>query len=70
MWITVVFKFLKELNQNLTQDEFKQVLAVSAQDIMVNNIGLKKLTKEKEFIEICKKNLLLIKSDQILGKGM
>ncbi|HAK41686.1 MAG TPA: hypothetical protein DCM59_01805 [Clostridium sp.] len=66
----MVFKFLKELNQNLTQDEFKQVLAVSAQDIMVNNIGLKKLTKEKEFIEICKKNLLLIKSDQILGKGM
>ena len=64
----MIFKFLKELKQSLTQDEFKHVLAVVTQDIMVNNIGLKKLTKEKEFIEICKKNLTLMESNQIWGK--
>jgi len=66
----VISKFLKELKQSLTQDEFKEVLIIATQDILFNNVGFKKLTKEKEFIEICKKSLLLLKSRQACGEGV
>jgi hypothetical protein len=66
----MVFKFLKELKENLTQDEFKEVLIIATQDIMFNNVSFKKLTKEKELINICNKSLLLLKGGQVHGKGV
>ncbi len=66
----MVSKFLKELKESLPKDEFKEVLIIATQDIMFNNVGFKRLTKENEFIEICKKSLLLLKGRQACGKGV
>ncbi|MEG2412611.1 MAG: hypothetical protein RSA29_16955 [Clostridium sp.] len=57
----MVLKFLDELKQNVTKDEFKEVLAIATQAIIFNNIGFKKLTKEKEIIDVCNKSLLLLR---------
>lgn len=64
----MIFKFLKKLDQKLTQDEFKEVLMITTQDIMFNNVSFNRLTKEREVIEICKKSLLLVMGDSFEGR--
>lgn len=57
----MLFKFLKELKESLTKEEFIEVLQITEQDIKFNQLGFNKLTKAKKFIEICKSSLILVK---------
>ncbi len=49
-----------------TAKEFKQIMIMATQDIMFNKVGFKKLTKEKEVIDICKKCFKLLRKDEIM----
>lgn len=60
----MLFKFLKELRAQVTEDEFNRVLNIATQDIKVNQLGFNKLTKAKKFIEICKSSLILVKGGE------
>lgn len=48
-----VFEFLSELKKQVTEDEFKLILAVTDQDIKFNRIQFGKVTKPHDYIVIC-----------------
>ncbi|MEG2412889.1 MAG: hypothetical protein RR948_08850 [Clostridium sp.] len=64
------FKFLEDLKASITEQEFKEVLTIATQDIMFNNVGFNRLTKEQDLISVCEKSLILIRGRQACGKGM
>lgn len=49
----MVFKFLTNLRAKTTDEQFKDILAATDQDIKFNRIGFGKTTGPKKFIEIC-----------------
>jgi len=49
----MVFKFLRNLRAETTEEQFKDILAATDQDIKFNRIGFGKTTGSKKFIEIC-----------------
>ncbi|NRT88135.1 hypothetical protein [Clostridium beijerinckii] len=49
----MVYKFLIELKAKTTDEQFKDILAATDQDIKFNRIGFGKTTGPKKFIEIC-----------------
>lgn len=63
----MAFKFLEDLKQKVTEQEFKEILTIATQDIMFNNVGFKKLTTEKDLISVCEKSLILIRGRQVCG---
>ena len=50
---TMVFEFLTNLKARTTDEEFKDILAATDQDIKFNRVGFGKTTGTKKFIEIC-----------------
>lgn len=49
----MVYKFLRELKSKTTDEQFKDILAATDQDIKFNRIGFGKITGPKKFIDIC-----------------
>jgi len=49
----VVYKFLRWLKANVTEEQFKNILAATDQDIKFNRISFGKTTGPKKFIDIC-----------------
>lgn len=49
----MVFKFLANLKAKTTDEQFKDILAATDQDIKFNRVGFGKTTGPKKFIEIC-----------------
>lgn len=49
-----VFKFLSELKKQVTDEEFKLILAVTDEDIKFNRVQFGKVTRPHDYIEICK----------------
>lgn len=49
----MVYKFLRWLKANVTEEQFKDILTATDQDIKFNRIGFGKITRPKKFIEIC-----------------
>ncbi|WP_238858948.1 hypothetical protein [Clostridium sp. YIM B02569] len=49
----MVYKFLRWLKANVTEEQFKDILAATVQDIKFNRIGFGKTTGPKKFIDIC-----------------
>lgn len=49
----MVFKFLTWLKANVTEEQFKNILAAADKDIKFNRVGFNKTTGSKKFIEIC-----------------
>ncbi|MEG2289086.1 MAG: hypothetical protein RSC24_03905 [Clostridium sp.] len=58
------FKFLEDLKASITEQEFKEVLTIATQDIMFNNVGFNRLTKEQDLISVCERSLILIRGRQ------
>lgn len=57
----MVFKFLRNLKAEVGENNFKDILAATDQDIKFNRVGFGKTTSPKKFIEICTgcKNVLM-----------
>jgi len=57
----MVFKFLSNLKAEVGENNFKDILAATDQDIKFNRIGFGKITGPEKFMEICTgcKNVLL-----------
>ena len=57
----MVFKFLTWLKANVTEEQFKDILEATDQDIKFNRVGFGKTTKPLEYIRICTRcaNLVL-----------
>ena len=51
----MVFKFLTLLRSRVTEQQFKDILAATDQDIKFNRVMFGKITKPLEYIEICKR---------------
>lgn len=51
----MVFKFLTWLKANVTDEQFKDILEATDQDIKFNRVGFGKRTTPKEYIDICTK---------------
>lgn len=49
----MLFKYLTELKQNLSKDEFNDFIQDVENDIKVNRVAFGKRTSPKEFINIC-----------------
>ena len=49
----MVFKFLTWLKANVTEEEFKDILEATDQDIKLNRVGFGKTTKPLEYVRIC-----------------
>lgn len=49
----MVYKFLRNLKAKTTDEQFKDILAATDQDIKFNRVGFGKTTGPKKFIEIC-----------------
>ncbi|MGN1358698.1 MAG: hypothetical protein ACI4WU_04960 [Bacilli bacterium] len=49
----MLFSFLKALEKEVTQEEFKTILAATTADIKFNNVFFGKRTSCKEFIIRC-----------------
>ncbi len=49
----MVFEFLKWLKANVTEDEFKEILEATDQDIKFNRVGFGKITGPITYIKIC-----------------
>lgn len=49
----MVFKFLTWLKSNVTDEQFKDILEATDQDIKFNRVGFGKTTKPLEYIRIC-----------------
>lgn len=49
----VVFNFLTLLRSYLTEEQFKDILAATDQDIKFNRVMFGKTTKPLEYIKIC-----------------
>ena len=49
----MVFKFLNDLRNKTTDEQFKDILAATDQDIKFNRVGFGKTTGPMKFIEIC-----------------
>ncbi|MFR1378872.1 MAG: hypothetical protein ACLSTJ_07930 [Clostridium neonatale] len=49
-----VFEFLTELKQQVTDEEFKTILAATDADIKFNRVSFNKRTTPKQYITICK----------------
>lgn len=49
----MVFKFLRWLKANVTDDQFKDILAATDQDIKFNRVGFGKRTSPSTYIKIC-----------------
>jgi len=49
----MVFKFLNDLRNKTTTEQFKDILAATDADIKFNRVGFGKTTGPKKFIEIC-----------------
>lgn len=51
----MVFKFLTWLKANVTEEQFKNILAAADQDIKFNRVCFGKRTTPKQYIDICTK---------------
>lgn len=49
----MVFKFLRWLKANVTEEQFKDILAATDQDIKFNRVGFGKRTNPITYIDIC-----------------
>ena len=49
-----VFEFLSELKRQVTDEEFKIILAATDEDIKFNRVGFGKRTSPEQYINICK----------------
>lgn len=49
----MVFKFLTWLKNNVTEEQFKDILSMADQDIKFNRAGFGKTTKPIEYVRIC-----------------
>lgn len=49
-----VFEFLTELKRQVTDEEFKIILAATDEDIKFNRVGFGKRTSPEQYINICK----------------
>jgi hypothetical protein len=49
----MVFKFLRALKKEVGENNFKDILVATEQDIKFNRVGFGKKTNPKKFIEIC-----------------
>ncbi|AOR24326.1 hypothetical protein [Clostridium taeniosporum] len=56
----MVFQFLKQLKANVTEEEFKEILEATDQDIKFNRIGFGKKTNSRTYIKICTRCARLI----------
>lgn len=56
-----VFEFLSELKKQVTDEEFKLILAITDEDIKFNRVQFGKVTRPHDYIAICRlcKGLLL-----------
>lgn len=49
-----VFEFLTELKKQVTDEEFRTILAATDEDIKFNRVGFGKKTSPKQYVAICK----------------
>lgn len=49
-----VFEFLTELKNQVTDEEFRTILAATDEDIKFNRVGFGKKTAPRQYITICK----------------
>lgn len=49
-----IFEFLTELKSNVTEEEFKMILAATDADIKFNRVGFGKRTTPKQYINVCR----------------
>ncbi|MFT8352425.1 hypothetical protein [Clostridium saccharoperbutylacetonicum] len=49
----MVFRFLKWLKENVTEEQFKDILAATEQDIKFNRVSFNKRTNQITFVNIC-----------------
>ncbi len=52
----MLFKYLESLKNNINEEEFKEILKITADDIKFNRIGFNKTTNAKKFIEIAERS--------------
>ena len=46
----MLFKYLESLKNNINEEEFKEILKITADDIKFNRIGFNKTTNAKKFM--------------------
>ena len=49
----MVFEFLSNLKKEVGENNFREILEATDQDIKFNRISFGKVTRPKEFIKIC-----------------
>lgn len=57
----MLLRYLDELKQVTTKDQFKDVLKITEDDIKFNKIMFNKVTSTHEFIIICNRSLNLVR---------
>ena len=56
----MVFKFLTWLKANVTEEQFKDILEATDQDIKFNRVSFGKTTKPLEYVRICTRSANVI----------